>query len=985
MSLAFALSPCGIALRLLAHRRHIHHSVTLLNGLQENQKKDDIPANSPEQHDEEEVIFFSQDKDILPEVEIKPFKRIRSETSLRYNSRVIPPSVDWYSKTGETVEGGSANLTNLLGSDTSSSALFQETLKWLSKDNFKLKNIGPNGYNAQDIEFYFHPSAVLSSTLMPGDICVLKSSPYELLVCVKTPSDAMDARFAFANADGAIVYAWKSSVQLRFPSIFKTTELDLIQREKKHRYMPVGSVKNEKDVTFIIPTLPRRMLVSNVTFRITDAAVQQLPLIKKKLELIHRYSQLGSSSWQIPMLKLVELCSNLELSSNIERSVATAMKKSGLSSDSLYSLAASHFELSSKVPSKVECSQFLAVYWAILHQQGTQMWGEMTVHKGIFFPSAVTVLPLTKQHLHYHSIIHKLRQNGGVRLDRIAELINAKELVSLNKSFPYLVPLLRDYAAGNVKYNDTITSLISSLFRKLDDYKKFNITRDVCFNLLKRINPSEPHNPLLNNHELQLPINNERVQLEQTIFDLAIPPKNAADITNRTEYKNLVCYCIDSIDAHEIDDAVSIEVLGNSKYRIYIHVADPASLFAEASDSSIAVHTPILDIAYQRAFTTYLPDKVFPMLPVTYARHSDLGQFGKATKAVTFSIDCSLSKTKGLSLLNDTLKIELSTLYKSKRTTYETVDKILENESSTTNKEEFEDLQILFSIARALRKQRVVERGAVVFENDSTGLVSLSSDDNSGSTNISFKNQLETKSTILVSELMILANSLAATFFKKNRIPGIYRGYRPLNLVDDAAAVPEWIQMKTNKNEMFAKADIAKMKAFLTSSFYSSIPTPHEMIGSSQYLTVTSPLRRFPDLVNHLQLHRVLKGLPLLYNQSDLNGMAWHILTRDVTLKNASVEAQRYWTLKFLKEEIETSATKNNWKLQITSLTDNGYAHCVILDMSFAVGQLKVGSYQKPLLVGDQISECQISDIECLDGILRFEPTRSSRIQRKTK
>lgn len=982
MSSVFSIRRPRVAARFLAHRRYMHSGVPLFQARQSDTSGTNVTTESLQE--DEEVIFFSQDKDILPEVEIKPFRRTKAETLMRFNDRFVQPSIDWYRKVGKS-HGENTDkdeFMHLLRNDISSSTLFEETLKWLSKDNYKLRNNTYNGYDTQEIEFFFDPSAIVSSTLMPGDICVLKNSPFELLVCVKTPSEAMDARFTFANTDGNVVYAWKTSVHLRFPTIFNTTELEILQREKLHGYSPVGSVKNDKDVTFVIPTLPRRMLISNVTFRIADAAVQQLPIIKKKLELIHRYLQSGSSPWQIPILKLVEICSNLELSNNIEKSIATAFMKSGLSSDALYSLANSHFELSSKVPNKVECSRLLAVYWALLHQQGTQMWGEMTVHRGIFFPSAVTVLPLTKQHLHYHNIIHKLRQHGGVRINRIAALINENDLASLNKSFPYIVPLLRDYAAGNLEHNDTITSLISSLFRKLDEYKELNISRDVCFDLLKRINPSEPPNPLLINHELQLPVNNERVKLEQKIYDLAVPPKIEHSAEIRTEYKDLICYCIDSPDAHEIDDAVSIKSLGGAKYRIYIHVADPASLFPEANEDGTTINSPVLDIAYQRAFTTYLPDKVFPMLPTTYARSSDLGQFGKPTKAVTFSVDCTFSKSKGLCLLKDSLKVELSVLHKSTRITYEAVDELLDEPTTKPKSGKHEDLKTLFYIAKALRRQRIVDGGAVVFENSSTGIVSLSPDDNSELVEVSFKDQIETKSTILVSELMILANSLTASYFEENQIPGIYRGYRPLNVVEDATSVPEWVKAKTQENKIISKADIAKMKSFLTSSFYSSLPTPHDMLGTSHYLTITSPLRRFPDLVNHLQLHRTLKGLPLLYKQSQLDGMVWHILTRDVTLKNASVDAQRYWTLRFLKKEIE-DPTKNNWKLQITSLTDNGYAHCVILDKAFAVGQLKINLNKNPPLVGDQISDCEISNIQCLDGILQFEPTSRSKIQKK--
>ena len=986
MSQVYLLRPSLVTV-LAVQRRLFHRSVVVRRAKQE----PNPPPIAPEetQSQEDEVVLFSQDKDILPEVEVKPFQRIKEDSNLRFSKRIIQPSLEWYKKTEDVnakQDGHNYQKPlSLMQSDIPSTVLFQESIKWLAKGSYQIeqKENKADQIDPSKISFHIKPSSILSSTLMCGDLCVIKNRPFELVVCVGTPSESMDGRFTFAKADGTIKYARKEHVVVRFPNIFKTSNLNLLQRETQHGYTPIGTTKNDKDITFIIPTLARRMLISNITFSISNKANEQLPVVKKKLELLHRYLQSGIGSWQIPFLKLVELCTHLDLSQDIDKAVSKALHKSGLDSKSLYSLADSHFKLTSNIPQSVDCSLFLAVYWAILHQQGTQMWGEVTVHKGLFFPSAVTILPLGSQYLHYHNTIHKLRQFDGKRISKIAELINSNSLALINEKFPYIIPLLRDYAAGNLQYNETITSLIASLFRKLDKYKDHNVSRDSCFDLLKQINPAEPPNPLLVNQELQLPNNNERVKLEQKIYDLTVPPNFQSQENNRIEYENLVCYCIDSPEAHEIDDAVSITKLGASKYRLYIHVADPASLFPESMDTNITSQSPVLDIAYQRAFTTYLPDKVFPMLPVSFARKSDLGAFGKPTRAMTFSIECELSQNGNIRLLNDSLKIELSIVHKSKRTTYDKVDSVLGKKSESVQSQEQQDLFSLFKIAKALRKKRIQEGGAVVFENSSNGLVRLTTDDNSDLTVVSFEDQKESKSTILVSELMILANTIAASYFKEAKIPGIFRAYRKLNLVDEAASLYEWMETKTKNNEIFSQADITKIANFMTNSFYSSTSIPHSMIGSQQYLTVTSPLRRFPDMINHIQLHRHLRNLPLFYSQSDLDGMAWHIMTRDVTLKNASHKAQSFWTLKYLKDTIK-DPSKNFWSIRVTHLPEDGYVRCVIKDKSFATGKLKLNLNQKPLLVGDTVSACRISRIECLDGNLEFELTPKSKTKRLT-
>lgn len=663
-----------------------------------------VVSESASEGEEEEPVFFSQDKDILPEVEIKPFKQIRKETATRFRKRYMDPSLKWYSKMDPE---NSARAQDLLKFGASPTELFDISKKWLSSESVEINNgtetDGSRGM-LPDARFYFKPSNIIDSSLQAGDLCVLRSNKLELVMCVKEPSEVMDARFAFAKADGSILYAGKSSVHLRFPSLYSKNDLGLVQTELKHGYNPIGSIKNDKNTTFMIPTLARRMMVSNILFKVSSSANDMVPMMKKKLELLHRYLQSNTGPWQLPLFKLAELCSNLTLTSNIETSLANAFLKSGISSKALYSLADSHFDLSTKLPEKIECSHFLAVYWALLHQQDTQMWGKLATHRGIFFPTSITVLPLSSQHLHYHSLIYKLKKYDGALISRIANLINSNKLAEVNHQFPSLITLLRDYAAGNFNENAIVTSLIASLFRQLDTYKAMHLSRDTCFQLLKHINPGELPNPLWTNHELQLPINNERVKLEQKIYDLAVPEDIPSQMENRTEYKDLICYCIDSADAHEIDDAISISSIGNSKYRIYIHVADPASLFPQANNIEASKEHPILDVAYQRAFTTYLPDKVFPMLPTCYARIADLGHYDKPTKGVTFSVDCNFSKTGGLELFDETLKVELSILHKSKRTTYEAVDTVLGSVSKTNQEEN--DLNTLFSIAKASFKKR---------------------------------------------------------------------------------------------------------------------------------------------------------------------------------------------------------------------------------------------------------------------------------------
>ena len=100
MSSVFSIRRPRVAARFLAHRRYMHSGVPLFQARQSDTSGTNVTTESLQE--DEEVIFFSQDKDILPEVEIKPFRRTKAETLMRFNDRFVQPSIDWYRKVGKS-------------------------------------------------------------------------------------------------------------------------------------------------------------------------------------------------------------------------------------------------------------------------------------------------------------------------------------------------------------------------------------------------------------------------------------------------------------------------------------------------------------------------------------------------------------------------------------------------------------------------------------------------------------------------------------------------------------------------------------------------------------------------------------------------------------------------------------------------------------------------------------------------------------------
>jgi ribonuclease R len=79
------------------------------------------------------------------------------------------------------------------------------------------------------------------------------------------------------------------------------------------------------------------------------------------------------------------------------------------------------------------------------------------------------------------------------------------------------------------------------------------------------------------------------------------------EAARRRDFRDILTFTIDPVDAKDFDDALSIQRLPNGLYEIGVHIAD-VSYYVEPG-------TALDDEAYARATSVYLPDRVSPMLP----------------------------------------------------------------------------------------------------------------------------------------------------------------------------------------------------------------------------------------------------------------------------------------------------------------------------------------------------------------------------------
>ncbi len=316
-------------------------------------------------------------------------------------------------------------------------------------------------------------------------------------------------------------------------------------------------------------------------------------------------------------------------------------------------------------------------------------------------------------------------------------------------------------------------------------------------------------------------------QISSEVFKLA--ENSLAGLKNNLEIKDLTylrTYTIDNNSTFEVDDAISLEVV-NGEYVVWIHIADPSSLIP--MDSKLDLE------ARKRATSIYLVDNILPMLP-----HKLIDEFislnpGRKSSALSAAVR-----------LNETGDIVGSSIMRSwiqptYRLNYQDADELIEYAPPQDK-----DLLILSDLLE-IRKSWRKKQGAICLE-QSYGKLTV----------IDKIPQLEivepSKSRRLVTECMILMGSVVGHYGTLNNIPLPYR-YQPESkkLSDDFL---KQISVLAVRN--------SAIKQSLSKAATSTSPKPHSSLGLKSYVQITSPMRRYSDLLAHRQLIAYLSNQKLL-------------------------------------------------------------------------------------------------------------------------
>lgn len=336
-----------------------------------------------------------------------------------------------------------------------------------------------------------------------------------------------------------------------------------------------------------------------------------------------------------------------------------------------------------------------------------------------------------------------------------------------------------------------------------------------------------------------------------------VPKKIPRKREGRLDLRDQPCFTIDGKDARDLDDAVYLEDLPEG-YRLWVHIADVSHYVLPGS--------AIDDEAQARGTSTYLPDRVVPMLPVALSN----GICSLNPEEDRFALSCRMDFDLAAELVDSEV---VSTIIRSHvRLNYEEVHQACVDRDPDVRKRLGTWVRVLermFDLSDTMRARRR-RRGALDFDMPEVRVKV----DEAGRP-VGLKPKGDNKAYGLIEMFMVAANEAVSEWMLKGKKPFVYRCHgRPdpqkIGALAEVAAdlgLPtkqlrgndpiKGLQELLKASEGTPEESLLRMMTLRTMQLaeYKAENEGHFGLCSPAYTHFTSPIRRYPDLI----VHRLLK------------------------------------------------------------------------------------------------------------------------------
>jgi ribonuclease R len=381
-----------------------------------------------------------------------------------------------------------------------------------------------------------------------------------------------------------------------------------------------------------------------------------------------------------------------------------------------------------------------------------------------------------------------------------------------------------------------------------------------------------------------------------------------AEIKKRKDFRDVLTFTIDPVDAKDFDDAISIKKLSEDLYEIGVHIADVSHY--------VKPDSKLDEEGYKRATSVYLPDRVNPMLPEKISNElcSLRPNETKFTFSAVFEINTQ-AKIKNY-WLGKTI------IHSNHRFAYEDVQEIIEAKKGLYE----DEILLLNDLAQQLRKERF-SHGAINFSSQE---VRFKLDEKGKPIGIVIKESKEAHQ--LIEEFMLLANRTVAEHIFKLKVSdkggasgSIPFPYRVHDQPDEEklkpfmafakkyghkfnVSTPEKIAESFNQLLLDAKGkpeqQVLEQLGIRTmaKAVYTTNDIGHYGLAFEHYCHFTSPIRRYPDVMVHRVLQSVLAGKPII--DKKMEEKCRHTSERERAAMECERAGNKYKQVEYLKDHL---------------------------------------------------------------------------------
>jgi ribonuclease R len=389
----------------------------------------------------------------------------------------------------------------------------------------------------------------------------------------------------------------------------------------------------------------------------------------------------------------------------------------------------------------------------------------------------------------------------------------------------------------------------------------------------------------------------EVARAQADLFDDTVIPEDRVDLTGTTTVT------IDPFDARDFDDAISLTKNEKGNWELQVHIADVSHFVPVGS---------ALDIeAQRRATSVYLPDRVIPMIPEIISNHLASLQPDKNRLAKTVFMEFSPA---GVLLYKRVFNSVIRNHY---RFNYEQIDHFLANREEWREKltpEVYLLVERMHELAMMLRRRRS-EQGAlelvlpeVKIDLDKSGKVK-------GAHLVH-----HTESHQVIEEFMLAANEAVASWLDELGLPFLRRAHAPPNrlklrqlnqFVNSLGIESEDLESRFEIQRVVnsvrgLSTEYAVNYAILKSmskAVYQASYERHYALNMSHYCHFTSPIRRYPDLVVHRIVQKLIMGEPAKEDEQVLERLGEHCSAMEQNAEAAERELIKVKLLHFLSKK----------------------------------------------------------------------------------